>query len=562
MGSAHTCAILDDDSLKCWGYNEDGQLGLGDTNPRGGNAGEMEDNLPAVALGMGRTARTVAVGSAHTCAILDNDSIKCWGSNSNGRLGLAGAGSKGDEAGEMGDNLSAVNLLEPSPPSRHSVSEWAIRLGYISSLNPNCLSGGSDSKKANVILIMVDDAEYFDFGIYRESQNPYWVSTPWIDSIAHNGVRFSNAYAAAHICSPSRASIITSRPHWQNGVLGNVSSKPDSLVMGLPQSEKTVAEYMKEEGYSTAFFGKWHLGDKKEFHAITQGFDKYWLLKHAQGPYFPPYDGLSINTRSRLEEIDHPFYLTDRIALETLDYMSKQQKRDPEAPFYITISFTAPHGPSQAKSSDIAKLKHIEDIRRQKYFAMIMALDDAVGVILSYLNSTGLCNDTLLFFINDNGNSVRRYGLEIFSGKKETFYEGGIRVPFMMQWPGKISKGLVYDHMVSGYDILPTSFLGAAKGEFNPDDDPPIVGKNLLPNLSSGEKTHECLFWGSEEEGAVRCGKWKLLWREGASPELYDLEKDIGEKHNLLEGAKEEDQNKADELRVLFDEWAEKWAGG
>ena len=224
--------------------------------------------------------------------------------------------------------------------------------------------------------------------------------------------------------------------------------------------------------------------------------------------------------------------------------MDKQQKRDPELPFYITLSFTAPHLPLEAKTYHTEQLKHVEHGGLRTYLAMLMALDEAVGVLLSYLNHTGLCNDTLLFFINDNGgpdlSGESHFSQEnapvptngALRSTKGSYREGGIRVPFMMQWMRKLPAKLVYEHMVSSYDILPTIFLGAARGEFSMDD-PPIVGVNLLPKLFPQEAAHECLFWVSpysKRKRVIRCGVWKLYYStSGAFPdELHDLEIDVG----------------------------------
>ena len=459
----------------------------------------------------------------------------------------------------------------PAENFEESVFAWAERLGYTSP-NQNCLAKAQVPEKPNVILIIVDDAQYTDFGAYQGNKKAAsLIQTPWIDSIARNGVRFSNAYVASPLCSPSRAALMTARPHWQNQVQYNVHER--FAFRGLPQSEKTIAEYMKEKGYTTTFIGKWHLGAGEEFHAKTQGFDHYWLLRHGDSKYFPPYRDVSSNIKqNKLEQSGHPFYLTDKIALEALDFMDKQQKKAPRIPFYITLSFTAPHFPLQAKSYHAEQLKHVEPSSLQTYLAMIMALDEAVGVLLSYLNHTGLCNDTLLLFINDNGgtsslsdyftiedNPSRPTNWPL-QGAKGEYKEGGIRVPFMMQWIREVPRDLVYEHMVSSYDILPTAFLGAAKGEFSMDD-PSIVGVNLLPKLSSQEAAHECLFWvnpysSSYSHRVLRCGVWKLDYStDGAFSRLYNLETDVGERQDLLLDASEESLNKAAELEEAMEEW-------
>ncbi len=427
-----------------------------------------------------------------------------------------------------------------------SVFEMASYLGY-GAPQQDCLGRADVPEKPHIILIIVDDANYADF--------PYGgyglIDTPWINSIAENGVLFNNGYVASPLCSPSRAALMTSRPFWQNGVPENIFLKsPDRL--SLPLSEKTIAEYLKEADYDTAFFGKWHLGYLDEFHAKEQGFDHYWLLRHGDASYFSPYN------RGDIPQVDSNIkqpvseklgianlYLTDLLALEAINFIDTQQTTS-EKPFFITLSFNAVHGPIEAKNSTLRKLTHIDDEFLKKYLAMVVALDEAIGALLSYLNNTGLCNDVLLFFINDNGGvNYQKKGYIIpnngeLKNFKGTYSEGGIRVPFMLQWIRNLSKNLVYEHMVSSYDILPTILAAVEEA---PAEDLPITGVNLLPVLSSEEAgkepAHDCLFWMSPYHArwqVVRCGKWKLIFNENPNvpDELYDLDKDVGEKMNLL----------------------------
>jgi arylsulfatase A-like enzyme len=387
--------------------------------------------------------------------------------------------------------------------------------------------------KPNLVVLFSDDAGYADFGFQPHVRPEMKTLTPHIDSIAANGARCSNAYVSGSVCSPSRAGLMTGRYQQR---FGHDNNLPPGFPSGLPLTETFGAKRLRALGYRTGLVGKWHLGYPAAYHPNRRGFDWFYGLLQGSRSYFPyrmphPYRVLQENGKPTPEK----GYVTDRIGDAACRFIRENRDR----PFYLFVSFTSPHGPLQPKMKDFDALSGIKAARRRKYAGLIKSLDDNVGKILNTLHGAGLQKNTLLVFTNDNGGQTLT-GANNFplKGRKGTLWEGGIRVPWAVQWPGKIKAGTVIDDPVISLDLLPT-FIAAAGGTVKPEWK--LDGVNLLPRLTGQVKRLpiRTLHWRRRGPGGpitVREGDWKLIYNRGtpdARPELYRLSTDVGETKDL-----------------------------
>lgn len=406
----------------------------------------------------------------------------------------------------------------------------------------------SCSKKAetqpNIIIIFADDAGYADFSLNGNQL----IQTPNIDAIAANGVKFTNAYVSGPVCSPSRAGLLTGRYQQRFGHEYNIggnftNTDPDSI--GLAVGEKTIADYLKAEGYGTALIGKWHLGERPQFHPNRRGFDEFFgMLKGGSAYHTGKAKDIQRNGVP-VEAMSLP-YLTDAFGNEAVSFI----KRSGEEPFFLFLSFNAPHTPMHARADYLEEARQsFETEQRAINAAMTRSLDENVGKVMAALREQGLEENTLIIFTNDNGGAMpyNASNNEPFSGTKGTFLEGGIHVPFVAQWPGVIPKAMVYDEPIITLDILPTA-LSAAGGEISERLD----GVDLMPYLDQLQsRPHEELFWRLGHHGAVRRGDWKLIWFDDAPPRLHNLSTDIAEQIDL--SAEESELTQA--LLESFHQW-------
>lgn len=384
--------------------------------------------------------------------------------------------------------------------------------------------------KPNIILIITDDIGYNDIGVYGCKDIP----TPGIDSIAGNGIRFTNAYVSSPLCSPTRAGLMTGRYQQRFGYEFNPGSPPGSLrkQVGLPTEEITLAESLKSTGYITGIVGKWHLGVRKKFHPLNRGFNSFFGFMSGGHKYFDE-PGANNPIYKDFTAVQEKEYLTDAFTREALSFISKAK----EKPFFLYLAYNAGHTPLQATRKYLDRFLHIEDKKRRTYAAMISAMDDGIKAIINELDKKGIMKDTLIFFLNDNGGSARDNGSNNYPlrGGKGGLHEGGIRVPYLMQWKGKLPENEIFSGMVSSLDIFPTALI--ATGGTLPGNKK-IDGVNLLPFLISGKEgePHKKLFWRAgrrSQNFAVRNGKWKLLLYGRRAPELHNLSEDINERNNL-----------------------------
>jgi arylsulfatase A-like enzyme len=419
------------------------------------------------------------------------------------------------------------------------------------------LAGGAwaADRQPNIVVILSDDAGYADFSMHGSKQIP----TPHIDSLAKGGVRCTNGYVSCSVCSPTRAGLLTGRYQQRFGHEFNVPPRY-SETNGLPLDETTIADFLKPAGYRTIALGKWHLGYAPHFHPLSRGFTDYFGFLQGARPYWP-IEGTRLNRLLRdREPIPEKFtYMTDELGKQAAAYIAK----DKDKPFFLYLAFNAVHTPMHAKEADLAAFKEIANQRRRTLAAMTKSMDEAVGTVLDALKKHGLADDTLVFFLNDNGGARTNASVNApLRGTKGTPFEGGIRVPFCVRWPGKLPAGKTYDHPVISLDVLPTA-LAAAGVEVKLKK--PLDGVDLLPYLAGKRegRPHETLYWRRGENLAIRHGDWKLLRQRGGKPMLFDLGKDFREQTDLAG----KEPEKVKQLLGMWEEWSgqlkePRWRGG
>jgi arylsulfatase A-like enzyme len=389
--------------------------------------------------------------------------------------------------------------------------------------------------RTNIVLILADDLGYGDLSIHGSKQ----IQTPQIDSIAENGVRFSQAYVTSAVCAPSRAGLLTGIHQASFGFCDNltpVQRGHDPEFVGLPIQQKTIADRLKKQGYATGIIGKWHLGELPQFHPLQRGFDEFCGYLGGGHDYFDATEsgtGMKCQLQSNKKDQAPLTYLTDDQGDECVDFI----RRHKDQPFFLYASFAAPHSPMQAPEADLQRFSHIKDKTRRTYCAMVHRLDINVGKILTELRQHSLEEQTCVVFLSDNGGpcapAIRNGSCNApLRGSKTTVLEGGIRVPLFMKYPRKIAKGLVKDSIVSSMDIAPT-FLNMADQASSPQ--PMFHGINLLPMIlnPTPQVHHATLYWNYTIGSAIRDGDWKLLQLPDRLPCLYNLSADISEQHNL-----------------------------
>lgn len=380
--------------------------------------------------------------------------------------------------------------------------------------------------RPNILVIVADDLGYAELGI----QGCRDIATPHIDSLAAGGIRFTNGYVSCPVCSPTRAGLFTGRYQQRFGHEFNPGPSP-AAGFGLPLTERTLADRMKALGYATGLVGKWHLGEDAAHRPLRRGFDEFFgFLGGAH-----PYTGLKRSSPAPImrgdEPVDEKEYLTDALAREAVGFVDRHRA----APFLLCLTFNAVHSPMQATPGRLEKLAAIADPARRTFAGMLTAMDDGVGRVLARLREHGLEERTLIVFLSDNGGPTDQTTSrnDPLSGRKGQVLEGGIRVPFLMQWKGRLPGGRVIDDPAISLDIAPTA-IAAAGGAVDPAWG--LDGVDLLPRLS-GEKTpppHETLYWRYGPQMAVRSGDWKLLRTaaDGAH-RLVNLAEDIAERRDL-----------------------------
>ena len=399
------------------------------------------------------------------------------------------------------------------------------------------IATASAADKPNIVLLFADDAGYGDFG-FHDSQH---FMTPNLDKLAQSGVRLSQFYVTGATCGPSRAGMLSGiyqqRFGYEEINVPGIMSPHSKLLgdeMGLPTDLKTMGNYLQDLGYRTAVFGKWHMGVADRYHPLRRGFDEFYGFRGGARSFFAYPDVKKAAKENWIERgfgnyQEHEGYLTKVLADETCHFIDRHKDK----PFFAYVSFNAVHTPMQIDPQDSSQFPDLEGDRRTAA-QMMLSMDRACGQIIDKLAETGLSENTLVVFSNDNGGPMDRNGSSNypFSGVKGTQLEGGIRVPGIVSWPAELPAGEVYDYPLSTLDLIPT-FIKAAGGD--PAATEQLDGINIVRYLKReiDRRPHSALYWKMETRGAIREGDWKLLRFPDRPAELFNLADDPGEQNNL-----------------------------
>jgi len=431
-----------------------------------------------------------------------------------------------------------------------------ISLIFISILLASCLD--QEKMHPNIIVIISDDQGYADVGFHGSKE----IITPNIDRIANNGVVFSEGYVSYAVCSPSRAGLITGRYQNRFGYTRNILLAPKDSLMGLPLTEQTLPDVLNNVDYKTKAIGKWHLGAHESLVPERRGFDEFFGFIIGGHRYFP--EDLTLNdlteARSQMDgyitriydngkRIDTKKYLTEELSDNAVKFIEENS----DNPFFLYLSYNAPHTPLQATEKDLERNMHIEIEKRRTYAAMVSSMDDGIGLILDKLEEKKISDNTIVIFFSDNG-GVEWYNFSdngVLRGIKGDFFEGGIRVPFVMQWPKKIKAGITYDKPIISLDVFAT-VASAASAEKHINNE--IDGVDLLPYLTGNNSglPHKYLYWQNRDKDidVVRDERYKYL-RIKNDEYIFDLKNDIGEETNIINSSKPI----YDRLKSQFKEW-------
>jgi arylsulfatase A-like enzyme len=428
------------------------------------------------------------------------------------------------------------------PPYLYSVLAWVTVLLLLTYPRVS-------ASQPNIIIFLADDLGYADVGFNGCEDIP----TPHIDSIAAKGVKFTDGYANHPVCSPSRAGLLSGRYQHSFGFENNSGPEEYSAPnFGIPRDVPILAERLKDVGYKTAWVGKWHVGFNEGLRPHERGFD-YTYGFHAGARTFYPNGPHQNHQMFRNGE---PFdgeteYLTDAFAREAIAFIDQSGPTD--SPFFLFFSFNAVHLPLEATKQYERRFPDIKDKNRKTYAGMLAALDDAIGGVMGKVRQLQQEEDTLVFFYSDNGGPTPQTTSrnDPLRGYKGQMFEGGIRVPFAIQWPERIPAGETYEHPIMGFDVTATA-LAAAGITLSADDT--LDGKDLLPYLEGSVEgvPHSQLFWRAGNQHAARVGNWKLVKPRGQSEMLFDLSQDIGETKDLSKSHPE----KLKEVRGIYNAWS------
>ncbi|WP_353228099.1 sulfatase-like hydrolase/transferase [Novosphingobium sp.] len=406
-------------------------------------------------------------------------------------------------------------------------------------------------KRPNVVFIIADEMGYGDLSVYGQTD----YITPHIDQLAARGVRLTQAYANSAVCSASRFAIITGRYQYRlrGGLEEPIAGASDTL--GLPPDHPTLPSLFRKAGYRTALFGKWHLGSLPKFGPTKSGYDVFFGNFGGAVDYFTHKGKVGEKEPEDLYEGTVPVhktgYYTHLLGDRAVDYI---EKAAPDVPFFLSLHFTAPHWPwegpgDEAVSRDLKDIFHYDGGSLATYAKIVAALDEQAGRVTAALAATGQADNTVIVFTSDNGGE-RFSKTWPFSGQKTELLEGGIRVPALVVWPGRISPGSVCTQVAAGMDWLPTLL---ATIDAAPDPAYPSDGMNLLPALLGQAAPHDrTLFWRykANRQRAVRSGDWKYL-KINDNEFLFNVVVDTRERANLAE----RNPDMLKHLKSVWDTW-------
>jgi arylsulfatase A-like enzyme len=400
-----------------------------------------------------------------------------------------------------------------------------------------------NNTKPNLLIFYSDDQGWGETGCYGNNEIP----TPNIDALAANGIRFTQGYVAATYCSPSRAGLLTGKYPTRFGHEFNAVANKS----GLRLDQVTLANRLKDLGYATCCVGKWHLGNSDPYRPTKRGFDEFFGTL-ANTPFFHPKNFVDSRISNDVREVtDDSFYTTDAYAQRSIDWLDKNKDKS----WFLYLPFNAQHAPLEAPKKYLDRFPNIQDEKRRLFAAMLSAQDDAIGQVMAKLRQMGQEENTLIFYIADNGGPTqvttsKNGGLR---GFKMTTFEGGPRVPFISQWKGHWPAGKVYDYPVMNLDVVPTML--AATGNKIAESEK-LDGVDLAPFLTgqNSQRPHQTMYWRFGQQWAIRHGDLKLVVSRGGSgkPELYDLSQDQSESSDLAT-SRPEDVKK---LQAMWDDWS------
>ncbi len=443
-------------------------------------------------------------------------------------------------------------MPKPSTISRREFVGGAVLSGAIGS---SVHASNKTAKKPNIVFILADDLGWGDLSCYGRPD----YSTPNLDALARQGIRFTNAYSASPLCTPTRCGLMTGRYPARTpvGLQEPLRARKDLgqgvETLGLAPDHPTLSSLIKKNGYETALVGKWHLGYLPRFGPNHHGFDKFFGILSGGAGFFTHKDTAGENDLFEDETpVERIGYMTDLLTNRAVEFISARHER----PFYLSLHYTAPHwpweGPGDAKTASAIGLGYAGFTAGgslKTYAAMVRRLDDGVGHVLRALKRSGLERNTLVIFTSDNGGERFSYNWP-FTGQKFQLYEGGIRVPAIVRWPGVIAAGRSTNQVAITMDWTATMLAVAGA---NPDPAYPLDGIDMLP-LMNGKRsdTDRTLFWrhGSGTDAAVRSGNWKYLNFNGQEY-LFDLAVDEREQSDFKRSKPELFQK----LKGAFAEW-------
>jgi arylsulfatase A-like enzyme len=418
------------------------------------------------------------------------------------------------------------------------------------------------SSPPNVIVIMADDMGYADAGFTGSKD----IKTPHLDSLAVSGVVFRQGYVTHPFCGPSRAALMAGRYQQRFGFETNPAYDPGNPYLGIDPGEILFPKRLQKAGYRTGIIGKWHLGAAPAYHPNNRGFDHFFGFLGGGHDYFridlrePVQEGYLQALERNGRPAEFQGYLTTALAEDAAHFVAAEK----EKPFFLYLAFNAPHTPAQAPKDDIARYAHIADKRRRVYAAMVDVMDAGIGKVIAALDENGLRENTLIFFLSDNGGPQDKEGTSggngssnaPFRGGKGDLYDGGVRVPFIASWPARIPPGTKFESPVSSLDIAATAVALAGEVALAGSA---LDGVDLIPHLL-GQKTnppHDALFWRGDDGSS-----WAILSQEGykhsrqpasQAAVLHHLPSDIGEAKNLAS----EESGRAQHLRQEWLKWNE-----
>ena len=405
-----------------------------------------------------------------------------------------------------------------------------------SSVSSIALAKERPADKPNIIVIVADDAGFMDFGFMGSPD----LETPNLDKLAAEGTVFSDAHVTASVCAPSRAGLMLGRYQQRGGAEANGHAPG----LGMDLNDRSMATVLKTRGYKTAALGKWHLGHGAAYHPNKRGFDEFYGFLTGSRSYFPMKDPSEDKMlQHNGERVIFDGYMTDVLGDQSVKYV--EQFKD--EPFFMYLAFNAVHTPMHAKKEHLEKYK---DHKRKELAAMTWSMDENIGNLVNKLEELNLMEDTLIFFLSDNGGPYNNQSDNgPLKGRKGSKFEGGNRVPFVLSWRGK-TLPKTFDGLSSALDIFPTAMAVAG---VDSKEKPYLDGVNLLPYLSGEAKgdPHDMLFWRKLDMAGARVGDMKLIRVKDFGFRMYNLADDLAESQDL----RTEDPKTFEQMKRLLELW-------